>query len=441
MRTVPEDSGFTGLLWPGCDDFEGTGRLSDTLLGVITPVVDLEGENGDVGHIYGKSSGMVPDLDVFETPWIEDATMEWRIHAIVLRTTLPLDNCEGGKDDSAAEMDESCDVGVIGVTKDLEGPEMVSAVCEEYPSVHRFEGEEDDQCRCETTDLPVAKCLPSQIEFPIFDRAPKPMFVGVTEVSPGFLNRLECSAKFLEGLETRYDASTTHISRFEPFSGVGTYEEGQGGAEDVNRVGELTLVDTVHLERPPGKFLMSVKFPTVGILDPGDFAPKMTHEKVEALLPFVTNVPVDCVKFVEGAETCDDEWAVSIAVVRCLVPSLAIGTYGKGQVDVESSYGVFGITLDDIAHLVRPPGCIFERCWLEDKALSLLIAVVDACHMVLMRQLILPFLEWRSCVGLRGSVGISDSAGQTRHKAPVFCRAGVRVKIHGFELSGLPFVL
>jgi hypothetical protein len=96
----------------------------------------------------------------------------------------------------------------------------------------------------------------------------------------------------------------------------------------------------------------------------------------------------------DGKRLSDDEWAISIAVVRCLVPSLAIGTYGKGQVDVESSYGGFGITLDDIAHLVQPPRCIFERCWLEDKALSLLIAVVDACHMVLMCQLILPLCRF-----------------------------------------------
>jgi len=55
----------------------------------------------------------------------------------------------------------------VWVTKDVEGPEMDGAICEEDPLVPRFEGVEDD--RCETLDLPVAECPPSQIEFPVVE--------------------------------------------------------------------------------------------------------------------------------------------------------------------------------------------------------------------------------------------------------------------------------
>jgi hypothetical protein len=42
-------------------------------------------------------------------------------------------------------------------------------------------------------------------------------------------------------------------------------------------------------------------------VEPGDFAPKITHEKVEGSLTLVTNVSVGRIKFIEGAETVDDE--------------------------------------------------------------------------------------------------------------------------------------
>ena len=67
------------------------------------------------------------------------------------------------------------------------------------------------------------------------------------------------------------------------------------------------------------------------------------------------NVPASFMQFIEGAETDDDDWLVPMAVVRCLVPFLAIRTYGKGQVGVESLDSGGGLVLDDIAHLLRPP--------------------------------------------------------------------------------------
>lgn len=63
----------------------------------------------------------------------------------------------------------------------------------------------------------------------------------------------------------------------------------------------LTLVDTVHIERPPGNGSVSIEPSTVKIFDLDDFAPKMSHE-VDGLLPSVGNPTVGCVEFFEGAE-------------------------------------------------------------------------------------------------------------------------------------------
>ncbi len=71
-------------------------------------------------------------------------------------------------------------------------------------------------------------------------------------------------------------------------------------------------------------------------------------------------------EFIEGAKTDDDYWVVSMAVVRCLVPFLANRTYGKGQVGVESLDSGGGLALDDIAHLLRPPGWVIECCCQKD---------------------------------------------------------------------------
>ncbi len=382
-EAIVEDSSINGPLWPCCDVVEGTGTPPSTLLGLITPVVDLEGEYGDGGTICGTSSGKGPDLDVFENPRI-DATMEWSNHAIALRAsaevvTHSLDNPREGEGIPDVQVNESRDVGI---TKDLEGPEM-SAVCEKYPLVSRFEGEENNQC--ETMDLLVAERHPTQIEFPvveIFDRAPKPMFGCVVAVPPSVLNPLVNCVKFVEGLETRYDASTTRIPQFELFSVGGTYEKGQGGVKGLDEGGGLTIVDTVHLERPPGNFLMPIEPLAVEVFDPGDFAPKMLHDEVEGLMPSVANLSVGCVKFFEGAETHHDEWVVLFLFFYRLVPFWATWTNGKGQVNAESLYRGCGLTLDGVAHLLRPPGCVFDGGWLKDIASpSLLIVIVDARHM------------------------------------------------------------
>src|SRR5260370_14086263 len=45
--------------------------LPSTLLGSITPVVDLEGEYEDGKTICGTSSDKESDLGVFENPWLD----------------------------------------------------------------------------------------------------------------------------------------------------------------------------------------------------------------------------------------------------------------------------------------------------------------------------------------------------------------------------------
>jgi len=366
------DSDTTDPDWPDFNNVGSTDELSGTLLGTITPVVDLEGEYGGVGHIYRKSSGLGPDLDVFRNPWIEDVTMEWSNHAIALRTsvkvvTRPLEDRKGGDVDSDVQR---CDVGVIGVvrlSRNLKGLERDCVVCEVLLLVPHYEGEEDNQC--EMTNLPITKGPLALNDPPNY--AWKTLHKKVSESSP---NVKAIPVSFAKGLETRCDASTTHIVvnriknastthilRFEPLSAVGIYKEGQGGVESVNGDGGLTLVNTVHLEHPPGNAFMSVKPSTTKIIDPGDFALKTMHKKVEESLPFATNVPAGCVKFFEVAETPQLEWVVLFFVVGHFVPFLAIGTYGKGQVNMKSLYRGCGLTLDKCCPPSLTPWMHFRR--------------------------------------------------------------------------------
>jgi hypothetical protein len=104
-------------------------------------------------------SGQLPDLNAYEFPWI-DSAMDWHIHSVVLQAsaevmTRPSEELRGGEVDANVQVHKSCDVGVIEPTKDLKGPREGFAICEEYPLVPCFEGEEDN--RAETMDLPIAQ--------------------------------------------------------------------------------------------------------------------------------------------------------------------------------------------------------------------------------------------------------------------------------------------
>ena len=50
-----------------------------------------------------------------------------------------------------------------------------------------------------------------------------------------------------------------------------------------------------------------------------------------------------------------------------------------------------GLTLDDVGHLLRPPGCVFDGRWLKDIASPGLLIAIDARHMWLIYQVIYHF--------------------------------------------------
>jgi hypothetical protein len=262
--TNPGDLGITGHFWPVCDDFEGADKLLGADLGPcqdlaqVAPVVHPEGEfRGD--GITSESSGRLPDLGVDENPWI-DATMEWRIHAIVLRASVEVVTCllggpKGKEVDTDVQVHGSCDVGVIELMRESEGPREVGAVCGKHPLVPRFEGEED--IRVETMDLPIAHDSSAPIESLTAEIFDLDDCASVASASEGLV-------KFPEGQETFYDASTTqivvenrqnasntHISLLNLFLVVWSCEKCQKVAEGVYGSGGLTL-GVGHLVRPPG---------------------------------------------------------------------------------------------------------------------------------------------------------------------------------------------
>jgi len=118
--TNPEDSGITGHIGPICDNvFEGADRLSSTMLGPCqdeAPVAPADYPEGEYrgGGSTCELSGQMPDLDVLENPWINDAKMEWCNHAIVLRTveveakSCPLGDHKGGNDPPARTCEGCC---------------------------------------------------------------------------------------------------------------------------------------------------------------------------------------------------------------------------------------------------------------------------------------------------------------------------------------------
>lgn len=89
--------------------------MSDTLLRLITPVVDLEWEYEDGVTICGESSNMESELDSCGNPWI-NVKMEWHNQDIALRAsaevvTYSLDNPREREDTPGVQGHESCDVG------------------------------------------------------------------------------------------------------------------------------------------------------------------------------------------------------------------------------------------------------------------------------------------------------------------------------------------
>jgi hypothetical protein len=87
--------------------------------------------------------------------------------------------------------------------------------------------------------------------------------------------------------------------------------------------------------------------------------------------------------------------------------------YEKGQKVVWSACGRGGLTLNDMGHLLRPPGDVFRARLARHVDFD---AFVD-CALRTSHGNDAVFGTGWSCVGLRGSVGsIEGKSGQTRHK-------------------------
>ena len=99
----------------------------------------------------------------------------------------------------------------------------------------------------------------------------------------------------------------------------------------------------------------------------------------------VANTPGGCVKFSEGLVTCGDAGTTQIMVetrqyasinhklaVRRYEPFRAVGICDMGQ----GVHGGRGITLGIVAHLVRPPGYVFEHRWMK-KSQCVQVKLVD----------------------------------------------------------------
>jgi len=277
--TNPKDSGIIGQIGLIYDNiFEGADRLSSTLLGPCqdeAPVAPADYPEGEYrgGGSTCESSGWMPDLDVLENPWIDNATMEWRNHAIVLQTveveaeSRPLGDHKGG-DDPTARTCEGCtkiESRPLGNHKGGEAendpaarmreeyfaeekgpgvPEIERDAYEEYSLVPRFEGEEENTS--ETMDLPVKSPVPPKVvPYMIFSSAELP------EVEPGGVGwrNLMLVVIFVRGNAIR--APIFVDFRFGQLAIAGNCNEGQKGIQDMFGMGGLTLDVTAHLERPP----------------------------------------------------------------------------------------------------------------------------------------------------------------------------------------------
>ena len=100
---------------------------------------------------------------------------------------------------------------------------------------------------------------------------------------------------------------------------------------------EITNLPATEGPLAPMNPLLSKNF------DPPNCAPEAMCQSVEESPLSIVDVPMGCAKLIEGAETHRDKWVVLFSVVGHFEPTLAVGTWDKGQV-VESTYGGGGFT-------------------------------------------------------------------------------------------------
>jgi len=201
----------------------------------------------------------MPDLDVLENPWIDEATMEWHNHAIVLQTvevkaksrplgdhkeeddptartceeccteieTRPLGNCKGGEaeNDPAVRMQEGC----FAEEKGPGVPKIERDAYEGYSLVPRFEGEEENTSK--TMDLPVKSPVPPKVILYM-----KKASAELLEVDPGGLwfGGSKLVAIFVEGNVFRVFRTLIFVNfRFGQLAIAGNCNKDQKGIQDL----------------------------------------------------------------------------------------------------------------------------------------------------------------------------------------------------------------
>jgi len=120
------------------------------------------------------------------------------------------------------------------------------------------------------------------------------------------------------------------------------------------------------------------------------------------------------------------------------------GSCNDSQMGIQDLFGVGGLTLDITAHLERPPDddlqpkerqlCLKMKesyFWIEFPDACLLIAVIAwHVHRAIFGMLVWPkIMRSRSCVGLKGSVGMGNSMMQTQPKLSVLGTNMMRIEI------------
>lgn len=356
--TNPADSPVTSHIWL-CDTSEGADQSSDTLLGhglmeaQVALVVSREGEHGGGGTTCGESSAIAADLDLCGNPWIDDATMEWRNHANALRIpeeVHPLENHKGGEVDPDAPMCEGCYAE--------DNPATV-----EYLSACRFEGE--DMCRCETADLPTPCHVPPDCEDSL-----------VAEIPPT-TNEFQVAKKLPNN-----DLPDSVVS--EKDSSVVVFEEKE---EKLNETEDLLVTSASSPS--------SVEIPVVKPFDPPDRAFQTIYGCAESLSN-VANLSVGREKFFERVETCHYASTTHNVpknlLVGCAIPS----EYPKTSYNASTTHIGW---LDEVIHLERPPGCVFEGSWLAYWLLIELLIAYRAYHVA---WLTCHFRLDEDCVDLKG---------------------------------------
>jgi hypothetical protein len=169
-------------------------------------------------------------------------------------------------------------------------------------------------------------------------------------------------------------------------------------------------------------------FSVVKNFDPNGCALRTMRKRVAEISLCFSNPLVGCAKVFEGAKIHHDEWVVPFLFLSRFEPFLD----GRSHVDMENIHRGCGLTLEDVSHLLRPPGYVFE--WKD----FLLIAIVDACHMWLMRQVMCLFGMAYLC-RFEGECWNERFRGTNTTQGPKLAVPIWRVKIRSFGCFGIFF--